>query len=471
MMATNLYDLLLVDDDKEILKQLEGVAQSSNWTCLSTQSGHEALEYLDHHQFRVVIVELSLPGFSGLQILEWIKTIPSTPEVIMITAKATVDSAVKALKLGAFDFLTKPFEVMDRVSYCIRHALEKYNLIHKLQTFQDKGGEEGDFESVIGRSPKMQAIFEMIRSIAASDSNVLILGDSGTGKEVIAKTICRNGDRKSKPFVVINCAAMPETLFESELFGYVKGAFTGASSDKAGLFEAADSGTVFLDEIGEVPLSTQVKLLRVIQEGEIRRLGETAPRHVNVRIMAATNRDLTGMIREGRFREDLYYRLNVISILLPPLRERAEDIPLLAYNFLRILSQKIRKDVSKISVDALQALQNYSWPGNIRELENVIERAVVLTNNDTISSKNLSPKILSNTFYAVPIAETDLSQLNYKEAKKRALNIFNRSYIMALLKKTNGNITASSEKAGMDRSNFKKIIRKYRIETKGVPFK
>lgn len=459
------YDLLLIDDDREILKQLEQIAQQNGWSALSLKEGKSALEVLDRTHFKVVVMELTLPGFSGLQILEWIKTLPATPEAIIITGKGTVETAVQALKLGAFDYLIKPFETAERVAFCIRHALEKHRLLGKLQSFQESGITEG-FESIVGMSPKIQAVFEMIRNVAGSDSTILIQGESGTGKELIAKAIHRNGPRKVGPFVVINSAALPDTLLESELFGFTKGSFTGAGADKMGLFEAGSGGTVFLDEIGDIPLSTQVKLLRVLQEGEIRPIGSNESRHVDVRVVAATNKDLAKLVRDGKFREDLYYRLNVISIHLPPLRERMEDIPLLAYHFLKTISGRMGKEVNKISVDALQALQNYSWPGNIRELENIIERAIVLASGDGISAKSLPAKILSDSFYATPESEENLSELNYKDAKKRALNIFNRSYIISLLKKTNGNITAASEKAGMDRSNFKKIIRKFRIEAK-----
>ncbi|MDO8519944.1 MAG: sigma-54 dependent transcriptional regulator, partial [Deltaproteobacteria bacterium] len=465
LMPKNQYDLLLIDDDREILRQLEQIAQENGWSFLSLKDGRAALEVLDRTRFKAVIMELALPGFSGLQILEWIRTLSASPEVIIITGKGTVESAVQALKLGAFDYLIKPFETTDRVKFCIRQALEKHRLLGKLQSFQESGSTEG-FESIIGMSPKIKAVFEMIRNVAGSDSTVLIQGESGTGKELIAKAIHRNGPRQKGPFVVINSAALPDTLLESELFGYTKGSFTGAATDKMGLFEAASGGTVFLDEIGDIPLSTQVKLLRVLQEGEIRPVGATESRHVDVRVVTATNKDLAKLVREGKFREDLYYRLNVIAIHLPTLRERTEDIPILAYHFLKTISARMGKEVTKISVDALQAMQNYGWPGNIRELENIIERAIVLANGDGISAKNLPSKILSDSFYAPPESEEDLSQLNYKEAKKRALNIFNRSYIISLLKRTNGNITAASEKAGMDRSNFKKVIRKYRIEAK-----
>lgn len=459
-----MFDLLFVDDDPEVLEKLEAGAKANHWSYRSLTDGQKALEILDRDQFSVMVTDLNLPGINGLQILEWIRGLPTRPEVLVLTEDRRVQTAVAALKLGAFDYLPKPFEI-DRVTYSIRQALEKFNLLHRMEAFQEENKSQ-EFESIVGKSIKMQAIYEIIRQISVGSSNVLIQGESGTGKEMIAKAIHRNGVRKGLPFTVINCSAMPETLMEAELFGYSKGAFTGAIQDKQGLFEVADNGTVFLDEIGEVPLSIQVKLLRVLQEGEIRRIGETESRHIDVRLIAATNRDLLALTKKSKFREDLYYRLNVINIHVPPLRERSEDIVLLAYHFLKKVAKKMEKNVEKISIDVLQALQNYNWPGNVRELENTIERAVVFSDGDTIIAKNLPQKILSRSFYNVPPQE-DLYDLNYKEAKKRALNIFNRSYIMAVLEKTGHNITAAAEKAEMDRSNFKKIIRKFHIDQKG----
>lgn len=458
------YDLILVDSDRAAAKELERVFQSGGFSSLSFDTGHAALEAVQHTRFSVMVLNSNLPDVSAFQVLEWLAAVPIRPETIVLSDEADAESAVKALKLGAFDYVTKPAPP-ERLLLALRQALEKCEILRRMEVFSEDA--QGSlFETIVGKSPKMQAIYELIRQVSGSTSNVLIQGPSGTGKELVAKAIHRNGPRRDAPFIVINCAAMPETLLESELFGYVKGSFTGANADKTGLFEAASKGTVFLDEIGEVPLGMQVKLLRVLQEGEIRRIGENAPRKVDVRIMAATNRDLVQMIREGTFREDLYYRLNVINIQLPTLKERSEDVLLLANHFLKQVSERMGRSVGKISIDAVQALQNYSWPGNVRELENVIERAVVFAEGDSISAKNLPAKILSTSFYNLPDATDDLAQLSYKDAKKRALNIFNRSYIIGLLDKVGGNITAASEKAGLDRSNFKKIIKKYRIETK-----
>lgn len=464
-MAPSVYDLLLIEQDPEVVRQVRGIANKQGWSCHEVRTGQEAFGLLDKGTYRAVVCALRLSDLNGLQILEWLKTHSAPPEVIILMGENDLEFAVKALKLGAFDCLSQPLHLIARLAHCISHAIERYNLIHKVQSFEESPhSEPNNFNRLLGKSPKMQALFEFLQNIASTDTNILIQGESGTGKELVAQIMHRNGPKRDKPFVVINCVTMAETLLESELFGYVKGAFTGAMGDKKGLFEVADSGTVFLDEIGDMPLSTQVKLLRVLQEGEIRPLGSVETKKIDVRIIAATNRDLTRLIREGTFREDLFYRLNVIHIDIPPLRDRREDVSQLAYHFMKKYSEKTNRVVTKISLDALQTLQNYDWPGNVRELENTIERAVVLTTDDCIRARNLPSKLLSHSFYKKPAQDDDLAVFNYKDAKKRALNVFNRSYIMALLERTKGNISQAAEYAGMDRSNFKKILKKYQIE-------
>lgn len=326
--------------------------------------------------------------------------------------------------------------------------------------------------NIIGQSQKMQEVFRLIESVAPSHSSVLILGESGTGKELVARAIHDLSERKSKPFVVINCSALPETLLESELFGHEKGSYTGAYTDKKGLFEEANGGTVFLDEIGEMAPPVQVKLLRVLQNGDFRKVGGTENIHVDVRIVAATNSDLQQMVKKGKFREDLYYRLNVISLVLPPLRDREEDIPLLASHFLKKFSERSGKEVTHMAQDVLQSFQEYPWPGNVRELENIIERALVLSESDSITVGDLPPKFLGKVFSVSDKKQKEQEReenwfhLPYQEAKQKALNLFNRAYISNLLKEGGGNVSISSEKAGMDRSNFKKIIKKCDLNIK-----
>ncbi|MDP2600365.1 MAG: sigma-54 dependent transcriptional regulator [Deltaproteobacteria bacterium] len=458
-------DLLIVEDDESMVKVLERIAKEYKWNYRIAKSGAEALEIFNREVIEVALVDIKLPGFSGLQILEHVKQNRFITEIILMTGVGTVETAVSAIKMGAYDYLTKPFDDIRKVGTLVEKAKERYQLLHKIRELERQNVDQYEFEGIIGRSPKMQEVYRIIEAISPTDSTVLITGDSGTGKELVATAIHRRSNRKDKPLVVINCSAIPEQLLESELFGHKRGSFTGAIADKRGLFEEADTGTIFLDEIGEVSLAIQVKLLRVLQEGEVRAIGSNTSKRVHVRLLAATNKDLAKLIKEGKFREDLYYRLNVINIYLPRLKERAEDISLLAYHFLRKHSAKLKKRVEKFSVYVLQTLQNYEWVGNVRELENVIERAVVLVNGDTIYAKDLPPQILGQSYYVTEEAgPKDLTKFPYQEAKDRALASFNRTYLASLLKQTSGNISIASERAGMDRSNFKKIIRRYNID-------
>lgn len=459
-------NLLIVDDDPTLVRVFEKLAADKGWSYETAQNGEEAIRFLNSQIFEVAIIDLKLPGHTGMQVLEYIKHNGLFTEVIMITAMGSIESAVQAMKNGAYSYLTKPFDDISSVSMIIETAKERHVLMKQIRNLERQRGDRISYEGMIGRSKKIQEIFSIIDSIAPTGTTILITGESGTGKEMVARAIHTRSTRQDKPFVVINCAAIPEQLLESELFGHRKGSFTGAIADKKGLFEEAQGGTVFLDEIGEVPPSIQVKLLRVLQEGEVRPVGDSVSYNVDVRIIAATNQDLIQSVQKGNFREDLYYRLNVISIHIPALRERAEDIPLLTYHFLEKYSNKLNKKISKISIDALQALQNHLWIGNIRELENVVERAVVLSNGDTISASDLPPRVLSESFYLFKEEEGDLTKFSYKEAKDRALIAFNRSYLRNILKQTGGNISSAADKAGMDRSNFKKLIRKYGVDAR-----
>lgn len=458
-------NLLIVEDDEAIVKVFERLSHAEKWSAEIARSAEEALSRLGEGVFEAAVVDIRLPGLTGLHLLEHIKQNNINTEIVIMTGVGSVETAVEAMKKGAYDYLTKPFEDIERVSVVVQKAMERYRLMLELRVYERKTYFEMGYEGLIGRSRKMQEIYNTIESIAPTTSTILILGESGTGKELIARAIHTRSNRADKPFVVINCAAIPIHLLESELFGHKKGAFTGAVADKKGLFEEADGGTIFLDEIGEVPPSIQVKLLRVLQEGELRPVGDNVVMKVDVRLVAATNRDLMADVKEGRFREDLYYRLNVIGVDLPPLRDRIEDIPLLSYHFLRKYTERMKKKIERISVDALQALQNYSWVGNIRELENVIERAVALSNGESIGVQDLPPKILGETFYmSSKESEMSFTQFPYREAKDRALAAFNRAYIVAILKEVAGNISFASERAKLDRSNFKKLMRRYSVD-------
>jgi len=460
-------NLLIVDDDPAIVKVFERLARERDWSCSVARTGEEALEQLNQQAFEAAVVDIKLPGFTGLQLLDHAKMSNVQSEFVVITGLGSVETAVTAMKNGAYDYITKPFDDIERVAIILDKAMDRFRMAQKLRQLERKAEAEDDisYEGILGKNRRMHEIFDTIENIAPTTSTVLITGESGTGKELVARAIHARSQRSSRAFMVINCAAIPVHLLESELFGHKRGSFTGAVADKNGLFEEAHGGTIFLDEVGEMPPSLQVKLLRVLQEGEIRPVGGVEPKHVDVRLIAATNRDLVSMVKEGSFREDLYYRVNVIAISLPPLRDRSDDIPLLAFHFLRKYARRMKKEVNKISVDALQALQGYSWTGNVRELENVIERSVVLAATDTITAQDLPAKILSESFYLMDEgAGLDMTKYSYQDAKQRALASFNRSYISALLKEAQGNISFASEKGGMDRSNFKKLIKKYGID-------
>lgn len=457
-------NLLIVDDDSAIAKVFEKLSENKKWIHQLAKSAEEAISMLDKQVFEVAVVDIRLPGFTGLDLLDYVKKNGLHTEVVIMTGVGSVETAVEAMKKGAYDYLTKPFDDISRVGIILEKAMERFRLMQQIRTYERRDAFETGYEGIIGRSHKMQDVFDLIDNIAPTTATVLILGESGTGKELVARAIHNRSQRSEKSFVVINCAAIPVHLLESELFGHKRGSFTGAISDKRGLFEEADGGTIFLDEIGEIPPSIQVKLLRVLQEGELRAVGDVDVKHVDVRLVAATNQELLQMVKDGRFREDLYYRLNVISVDLPPLRDRSEDIPTLAYYFLRKYSEKMKKKVDKITVDALQALQGYSWVGNIRELENVIERAVAFAKTDVVCIRDIPHKILGETFYgASDSMEESIAKYTYKDAKEKALEVFNRAYMIAILRETAGNISFASEKAQMDRSNFKKLIKKCSI--------
>lgn len=448
--------ILIIDDDELVLRSCERVLGGEGYELKTAMRGDVALQLLQEEDFDVVLTDLRLPDISGMDILKELKSRSPDTEVIIMTAFGTIEKAVEAVKLGAYDFITKPFETVERLILSVNKAIERRNLITRTRILEETLGEKFRFGNIIGKSPKMQEIFKLAEIVAKSDSSILIQGESGTGKEVLAKAIHFNSLRKSKPFVTINCAALTETLIESELFGHEKGAFTGAIVRKLGLFETANGGTAFLDEIGEVPTSVQVKLLRVLQNGEIKHVGGNDVIKVDVRIIAATNRDLKQSIKEGRFRDDLYYRLNVISITLPPLRERTEDIPLLANHFLKLYAEKVKKEISGFTPSALKLLLSYHWPGNVRELENAIERAVILCQGKELDVEHL---LLEGTEQRPSDLPLD-TLLPYKEAKQRAINDFHRSYLKMLLVKNKGNVSRSAEEIKMDVSNFRKLLKK-----------
>ncbi len=438
------YKVLIVDDDHEMCQLLFDVLQGEGFSVTTINDSLEASRSIKKEDFDVIVTDLKMKGLKGLDLLEETNRVAPMTPVIIITAFGTIDSAIQAMKMGAFDYITKPFQ-MDELVLTVKKALENRLLRKEVLRLRKEVESRYDFHHLIGRSPSMQRIYDLIERISNTSSNVLITGESGTGKELVARAIHYSGGRKEGPFIAVNCAAIPETLLESELFGYKKGAFTDARSDKKGLIFAANEGTLFLDEITELPLTLQAKLLRVIEERAVRPLGDTTSYSIDVRIISASNRDMDSSIKHGKFREDLYYRLKVIDIDMPPLRDRREDIPLLIQKFIPRFSKEFKKNISGISQDALRLLLNYSWPGNVRELENVIQRAITLSQHEIILPEDLPSSI---------IQKTDDRLFEKAVEEKLTLDQLEKEYIRRVLVETGGNKSKAAEILGLDRKTL-----------------
>jgi two-component system response regulator HydG len=462
--------VLVVDDEPVLLKALEALLARKGHHVTALDSPITATQRLAQEDFDVALLDVKMPDLSGLELLTAVKHRRPEIEVIMMTGHATVETALAAVRAGAYDYLTKPFDDVELVARAVAKAAERKQLFDRNRELenalrQKEGVVVG--EGLVGNSGPMRDVTRMIEAVAYSAATVLVQGESGTGKELVARALHARSPRRGHPFVALNCGALTETLLESELFGHVKGAFTGAQRDQKGLFDAADGGTIFLDEIGDIPPATQVRLLRVLQEGELKRVGSAESVKVDVRVIAATHRDLPRLVKSGKFREDLFYRLNVIAIPLPPLRDRIEDVPLLAHHFLRRYSERLGKKVRTLSPEAIELLCGYRWPGNVRELENAIERAVVLCRGEAVTPADLPPAISGRTAPLVretPAVGDDAAWLSmsYAAAKEQALRRFEKGYVEALMRACDSNISAAARKAGMDRSNFKRVLRKYR---------
>ncbi|RKY88382.1 sigma-54-dependent Fis family transcriptional regulator [candidate division KSB1 bacterium] len=445
--------ILVVDDEKAMCLGLSEILTSEGYEVEITCSSDEALKKINDEDFDLVITDLKMPGISGMEVLEKVKQITPDTIVIVLTAYATVGSAVEAMKKGAYDYIPKPFKI-DEIRFIVRRAIEQKRLADENKYLRSRLEKGVEFGNMVGKSKAMQEVFELVRKVAPTSSTVLIQGETGTGKELVARAIHQQSPRRDQPFVTINSGALPETLLESELFGHAKGAFTGASRAKEGLFEAADGGTFFLDEISGIGAAMQVRLLRVVQEQEVQRIGETKTRKVDVRIIAATNCDLKNEVKEGKFREDLYYRLNVVSIVLPPLRQRKEDIPLLANHFLKKYASELNKPIEKISSQAMDKLMSYHWPGNVRELENAIERAVILGTTDTIQLEDLPSDMWG---------EPSVSLIT-QDSPRRSLEEIEKAYIMQILKETNFHYLRTAEILGINRKTLYRKIKKYNLQ-------
>ena len=438
------YKILVVDDDLEMCGLLSDVLRGEGFSVLAISESLEASKILKKEEFDVIITDLKMKGLKGLDLLEEAKKVAPLTPVIIITAFGTIESAIQAMKMGAYDYITKPFQ-MDEIVLTVKKALENRLLKKEVVRLKKEVESRYHFHQLIGKSPSMQKIYDLIERISDSSSNVLITGESGTGKELVAKAIHYSGIRKEGPFIAVNCAAIPETLLESELFGYKRGAFTDAKTDKKGLIFEATEGTLFLDEITEMPPMLQAKLLRVIEEREVRPLGDTNSYPIDVRIISASNRDIKELIHQGRFREDLYYRLKVIDIELPPLRERREDIPLLVQHFIDQIRQRTEEEISGVSEDALKILINYSWPGNVRELENVIQRAITLCQHEVILPEDLPTSMLQE-------ADENLIEKGLRE--KYTLDQLEKEYIRKVLIEVGGNKSKAAEILGLDRKTL-----------------
>jgi len=454
--------ILVVDDDTIVLRAVTEILKRAGHQVLSIDDSVEGLTASRDPSIEVVLLDIRMPNLSGMELLKAIKQARPEVEVVMMTGFATVATAVEAVKAGAYDFLTKPFQSVDEVSLTVGKALERKRLKDRTRVLEEALTAQGQFEELVGQSAQMRQVFQLVQTVSYSTATVLIQGESGTGKERVARAVHNRSPRKDRPFVAVNCSALTETLLESELFGHVKGAFTGAISNKKGLFEAAHGGSLFLDEIGDVPPATQVRLLRVLQEGEVKRVGATDSVKVDVRVIAATNVDLARAMSQGKFREDLFYRLNVIPLVLPPLRDRPDDVPLLAHHFLKRFAAKMGKQVTAISPAAMEALTLHRWPGNVRELENVMERAVVLTPHASIEIEDLPPSLRQRSAGG-EVEILGLAHLPYAEAKKLSVRAFERRYLATVLERNQNNISSAARAAGLDRSNFRRLLKQHEV--------
>jgi len=456
-MGENGNRIIVVDDEPGMREFLEIMLQKDGYAIDTAADGSEAIDKIEENLFDLAIVDIQMPVLNGIEVLKKINEKSPDTTVIMITAYASHETAIEAMKLGAYDYITKPFKI-DEIKLVIKKALDKKKLERENTRLRKELETQYGFGNIIGRSPSIVKVFELIKRVAELNVNVLIAGESGTGKELVARAVHYSGSRRDNPFVPVNCGAIPEQLMESELFGYKKGAFTGAVRDKIGLFEEADKGTIFLDEIGDLPLHLQVKLLRVIEDKMIRPLGSTEPVRIDVRIIAATNKKLEEEVAAGAFREDLFYRLNVIKITLPPLRERRIDVSPLAIHFINKYSKEMGKDVRGISPKALEILENYHYPGNVRELENIIARCVALESSNVIRQETLPQLVTGRDYLDLDTSFTSSSSLD------TLLGNVEKKMIEKALGNTNGNKTEAAKLLGITLRSLRYRLAKHRME-------
>jgi DNA-binding NtrC family response regulator len=480
--------VLVVDDEDSLRNVLARVLRQRGMIAHGVSSGALALEALQQGEFDVILCDVRMPEMSGPQLLAQVKAAGYSAEMIMMTAFADIMTTVSAVKAGAYGFLTKPFASNEAVVLEVLNAAQYKRLRERNEKLQAQLSLRPPAGEMVGSSPKMRDVYRLVEGVATSNSTVLVTGESGTGKELVARAIHDRSRRAKMPMVTINCGAIPAELVESELFGHTRGAFTTAMSARAGLFEAANGGTLFLDEIGDLPVTSQVKLLRTLQSGEVKPIGSDTVKTVDVRVIAATNVDLKAAISSGTFRQDLFYRLNVLRLHLPPLRERGDDVLLLAHHFIQKHAALANKPAPRLSHEAAMLMQQYPWPGNVRELEHAIEHAVVLTSGDVIAPNSLPGEILADAAPSPPtpqraahaprsephpvapgssgtasssalLEQLGVGDLSYSDAKKAALAAFNDAYIARILEQTNGNVSEAARRSGLDRSNFRRLLR------------
>lgn len=455
--------ILIVDDDKAFRVATVALLQDEGYTVTAAKNGDEARRIIDTQKFDLIVSDLVMEGMNGIELLQYIK--PKLPDatVMMVTGFGSVQTAVEAMRLGAYDYLTKPCN-NDELLFKIRRALDERKKTEELKRLRNLFESTADFTNIISQNVKMDAVFKLVRQVAETDVTVLVLGETGTGKELIAKAIHLNSQRKEKPFIAVQCSAIPETLMESELFGYERGAFTGAARQRVGKFEEANGGTIFLDEIADVPSDIQTKLLRILQDKQVFRIGSNTGVNADVRIIAATNRDLEKMVAEGTFREDLLYRLNVFPITLPPLRERLDDIPLLAEYFLQKHQGLARQPISGFAPSAIHAMMNYTWKGNVRELENLIKRAIIKTDDSTISVIELPGGGAAQGEGEKGMSDSPSTTfLPYKDYLDRVIRDAEQKYLLRVLRDSKGNLNQVARIMDIDRKTVYRKIDEYQI--------
>jgi DNA-binding NtrC family response regulator len=455
--------ILVVDDEEIVIRSCQRILGGGNYTVDAARDGAEALRMVEEAPYDVVVLDIMMPRVDGLEVLQRVKEAHPDVEVVMVTGLSQIETAVRSMKLGAFDYLPKPFEP-DELRLVVERALERRRLLQENLNLRSEISSKYRFENIIGSSPRMQEMFRLIARCAPTSSTVLLTGESGTGKELVARAIHYNSLRKDRPFVTVDCTSLSENLLESELFGHVKGAFTGAVVNKRGLFEVANGGTLFLDEVANISLSIQAKLLRVIQEREFKAVGDTRTQSTDIRLIAATNKDLRAMVEAGSFRDDLYYRINIFPIEIPPLRERREDIAALAFHFLRAFSAELGKEVNEISDGAMNLLLNHNWPGNVRELENTVHRAVILATDRVIRKAHLVTLLAGSAAGDPEVPRTgDELKRSKKAAREKSVEGIEKAFVLQALRRNAWNVTRSAEETGMQRANFQALMKKHGI--------